>query len=170
MTIHTEHPFAEPDDPVRRFRGRLGGTVAVACAGEGADRAGLTVTSFVVAHGDPAHLLVLVDPDSDLADAVEETGSLAVSLLAWEHRDLAEAFAGQMPAPGGPFTTGEWVQTEHGPRLVSALSWATVETESFSSVGWSDLVVVRTVDVVVGEDDNPLEHRRGRYLRPGDSG
>ena len=51
---------------------------------------------------------------------------------------------------------------------MTALSWATVETESFTSVGWSDLVVVRIVDVVVGEDDTPLEHRRGRYLRPGD--
>jgi hypothetical protein len=52
--------------------------------------------------------------------------------------------------------------------LVTALSWAAVETDSFTSVGWSDLVVVRIVDAVVGEDDSPLEHRRGRYLRPPD--
>ena len=55
----------------------------------------------------------------------------------------------------------------HGPRLLSARTWATVEAESFESVGWSDLVVARIVEVVVGEDDQPLEHRRGRYLRPG---
>ena len=97
-------------------------------------RAGLTVSSVMVAGGEPGRLLALIDPDSSLRDVLEETGRGVVHLLRWEHRDLAEAFAGQMPAPGGPFTTGEWEQTEHGPRLVTALSWATVETESFSSV------------------------------------
>jgi flavin reductase (DIM6/NTAB) family NADH-FMN oxidoreductase RutF len=174
MTIHPEHPFRDPEsDPVRSLRGRLGGAVTLWTSGDKdsvGSRAGLTVASVMVAGGEPGRLLALIDPDSSLRDVLEETGRGVVHLLRWEHRDLAEVFAGQMPAPGGPFTTGEWEQTEHGPRLVTALSWASVETDSFRSVGWSDLVVVRMVDVVVGEDDNPLEHRRGRYLRPGDSG
>ena len=36
MTIHTTHPFLEPEgdrDPVRRLRGRLGGTVSLWTAG-----------------------------------------------------------------------------------------------------------------------------------------
>ena len=166
MTIHTEHPFAEADDPVRRFRGRLGGTVAVACAGEGADRAGLTVTSFVVAHGDPAHLLVLVDPDSDLADAVEESGRLAVSLLTWEHRDLAEAFAGRAPAPGGMFRLGTWEQTEWGPVLADGAGWAAGPVVARTEVGWSLQLDAEVARVVV-RDGEPLVHRRGRYQRPG---
>ena len=28
MSIHAGHPFPTPDDPVRRLRGRLGGTVS----------------------------------------------------------------------------------------------------------------------------------------------
>ena len=60
---------------------------------------------------------------------------------------------------------GEWEQTEHGPRLLTASSWASVELESTETVGWSDLVVTRIVDVVLGEDDEPLVHRRGRYRR-----
>ena len=165
MTIHTEHPFAEPDDPLRRFRGRVGGAVAVACAGEGSDRAGLTVTSWLVANGDPAHLLVLVDPDSDLADAVEETGSLAVSLLGWEHRDLAEAFAGRAPAPGGLFRLGTWEQTPWGPVLADGAGWAGGEVVGRSTVGWSVLLDARVARVVVLEGEGLL-HRRGRYQRP----
>jgi len=166
VTIHSEHPFLDPSaDPVRRLRGRLGGTVTLWTSG--ADpRAGLTVSSVMVAGGEPGRVLALVDPDSDLRDVLEESGRAVVHLLAWEHRDLAEAFAGQLPSPGGPFRMGEWEQTEHGPRLVSATSWATVELESAEAVGWSDLVVTRVVDVVLGEDDEPLEHRRGRYRRP----
>ena len=165
MTIHSEHPFAEPEDPVRRFRGRLGGTVAVACAGSGADRAGLTVTSLLVAHGDPAHLLVLVDPDSELADAVEETGALAVSLLTWEHRDLAEAFAGRAPAPGGMFRLGTWEQTEWGPVLADAAGWAGGRVVGTSTVGWSLLLDAEVARTVVLEGEGLL-HRRGRYQRP----
>ncbi len=167
MTIHTEHPFLDPDaDPVRRLRGRLGGAVTLWTSGADAPRAGLTVSSVMVAGGEPGRVLALVDPDSDLRDVLEETGRAVVHLLAWEHRDLAEAFAGQLPSPGGPFRMGEWEQTEHGPRLVTAPSWATSSWSRAETVGWSDLVVARIVDVVLGEDDEPLEHRRGRYRRP----
>jgi flavin reductase (DIM6/NTAB) family NADH-FMN oxidoreductase RutF len=174
MTIHTDHPFLDPDaDPVRRLRGRLGGAVTLWTSGDQTDggaRAGLTVSSVMVSGGEPGRLLALVDPDCTLREVLEETGRGVVHLLQWEHRDLAEVFAGQMPAPGGQFTVGEWEQTSHGPRLVTARSWATVEVERFDPVGWSDLVVVRIVDLVVGEDDIPLEHRRGHYVRAAHGG
>ncbi len=171
MTIHTDHPFLDPDaDPVRQLRGRLGGAVTLWTSGSGAgpsDRAGLTVSSVMVAGGEPGRLLALVDPDSSLRDVLEATGRAVVHLLGWEHRDLAEVFAGQMPSPGGPFAVGEWEHTEHGPRLTTAPTWAVVEVESIAEVGWSALVTATIVEVTVGEDDSPLEHRRGRYLRPG---
>ena len=166
MTIHSEHPFLDPEaDPVRRLRGRLGGAVTLWTSGT--DRpAGLTVSSVMVAAGEPARLLALLDPDSGLREVLGETGRAVVHLLQWEHRDLAEVFAGRMPAPGGAFRRDEWEQTEHGPRLLTALSWAAVELESAETVGWSDLVVARIVGVVLGDDGQPLVHRRGRYQRP----
>ena len=38
MTIHSGHPFPTPDDPVRRLRGRLGGTVSLWTAGDDVER------------------------------------------------------------------------------------------------------------------------------------
>jgi flavin reductase (DIM6/NTAB) family NADH-FMN oxidoreductase RutF len=167
MTIHDTHPFADPDpDPARRFRGRLGGTVTLWTAGAGADRAGLTLTSVVVALGEPARVLGLVDPDSDLAAAVEETGAAVVQLLGWADRDLAEAFAGTAPAPGGAFRQAAFADTEWGPRLERATTWAGVRLEEATDVGWSRLLTCTVDHVEVGDEADPLMHRRGRWLRP----
>lgn len=166
MTIHATHPFADPDpDPVRRLRGRLGGAVALVTAGDTGGRAGLTVSSLMVANGDPAHVLMLVDPDSDLADVVTRTGRAVVQLLSWPHRDLAEAFAGTAPAPGGPWRTASFVDTPWGPRLAEASTWAAVSLESAEDVGWSTLLTCVVQEITVGEDVAPLVHRRGRYRR-----
>lgn len=164
MTIHSSHPFADPDpDPVRRLRGRLTGTVALLTS----EGAGLTVSSLMVANGEPARVLALVDPDSDLAEAVTDTGRAVVQLLSWSHRDLADAFAGTAPAPGGPFRTGTFEDTAWGPRLADATTWAGTALESATEVGWSTLLTLRIEDVSVGDDDQPLVHRRGRYVLPG---
>jgi flavin reductase (DIM6/NTAB) family NADH-FMN oxidoreductase RutF len=167
MTIHTSHPFADPEpDPARRLRGRLGGAVSLWTAGTPSDRAGLTVTSMLVALGEPARVVGLVDPDSDLALAVEDSGRWVVQLLAWGDRDLAEGFAGTAPAPGGVFRQAAFVETEWGPRLASAGTWAGVRLEGTAEVGWSRQLTGVVEHVEVGDDADPLLHRRGRWLRP----
>lgn len=170
MTIHTTHPFLEPEgdrDPVRRLRGRLAATVSLWTAGSTDDRAGLTVSSWLVAGGEPGRVLALLDPDADLTDALRETGRGILQLLSWDDRNLADVFAGTAPAPGGPWRLAEWTSTDHGPRLAHATTWATIEVESDVEVGWSRLVTCALVEVVVGDDVDPLLHRRGRYVPPG---
>ena len=169
MTIHASHPFADPEpDPVRRFRGRVGGTVSLWTAGPEDDRAGLTVTSFLVAAGEEPRVLGLLDPDADLTEALLDTGRGVVQLLGWDDRDLAEMFAGTAPAPGGAFRQAPFEQTDWGPRLVSAATWAGVRVESEQPVGWSRLVTTVVEHLEVGgsaDDEEPLRHHRGRYRR-----
>ena len=167
MTIHDSHPFADPDpDPARRLRGRIGGTVTLWTAGSETARSGLTLSSVLVVLGEPARVLGLVDPDSDLADMVAQTGRAVVQLLQWADRDLAEAFAGTAPAPGGAFRQAAFVDTEWGPRLAHAVTWAGVGLESATEVGWSRLLTCTVEHLQVGDDAEPLMHRRGRWLRP----
>jgi flavin reductase (DIM6/NTAB) family NADH-FMN oxidoreductase RutF len=166
VTIHATHPFADPEpDPVRRFRGRVGGTVSLWTTGDGPARAGLTVTSFLVAAGEEARLLALLDPDADLTERLSTTGRAVVQLLTWDDRDLAEMFAGQAPAPGGMFQQAGFEQTAWGPRLASARTWAGVRLEDQRAVGWSALVTTVVEHVEVGDDAEPLRHHRGRYQR-----
>jgi flavin reductase (DIM6/NTAB) family NADH-FMN oxidoreductase RutF len=165
VTIHARHPFADPEpDPVRRLRGRVGGTVSLWTSGAETAWAGLTVTSMVVAAGEEARILALLDPDADLTERLLETGRGVFQLLGWDDRDLAEMFAGTAPAPGGAFRQAAFEQTAWGPRLSSAATWAGVRVEADQAVGWSTLMTTVVEHVEVG-DDEPLQHRRGRYGR-----
>ncbi|HET9647497.1 MAG TPA: flavin reductase [Microlunatus sp.] len=168
MTIHSEHPFLPPEsgrDPLRRFRGRLAHPVTLWCAAGPASRAGWTVSSVLVADGEPPEVIGLLDEESDLAGLVGQTGSVAISLLRWEHRMLAEVFAGLAPAPGGPFRLGAWRETPWGPVLADAAGWLGVEvTDTADRLGWSVLLRGRCIQVEVDPDaTDVLTHLHGRY-------
>jgi flavin reductase (DIM6/NTAB) family NADH-FMN oxidoreductase RutF len=171
VTIHDTHPFLDPEserDPARRFRGRLGGAVTLWTSGSDRNRAGLTVSSLMVAGGEPARILGLLDPDSDLAETLRETGRAVVHLLGWKHRDLADAFAGAAPAPGGAFRMADFEDGAWGPLLADVPAWAAVSLEQEQDVGWSSLVTCIVDEVRLGDDTAPLVHRRGHYVRPTD--
>lgn len=169
MTIHSEHPFLEPEedrDAARRLRGRTGGVVSLWTAGSGPGRAGLTVSSYLVVAGEPGRVVAMLDPDSALTDALEETGTAVLQLLRWPQRQLADAFAGVAPAPGGRFRLASWEQTAWGPRLADATTWAGLRLESAVTLGWSLQVTCVLEEVVLADEPDPLVHRRGRYLPP----
>lgn len=171
MTIHDEHPFQSPEpdrDPIRRIRGRLAGAVTLWTTSNGADKAGLTVSSLLVAAGEPAHVVALLDPDAAFTEMLSITRVAVVQLLQWHHRTLAEVFAAQFPAPGGAFRGTDWCETKWGPVLADVTTWAGVRLvdETPTEVGWSQLTNCVIEDVEIGPDDATLLHRRGRYHRP----
>ena len=164
MTIHREHPFADAErDVVRQLRGRLAAGVTLWGSGEGGDRAGLTVSSLMVANGTPARVLGLLDPLSDLVDLLGRKQTVAVTLLRRDEHYLAEVFAGRAPAPGGRFTQAEFAQTPWGPVLAGERSWAGLRLESGVEVGWSLLFTGTVEHVEVFDEAAPLVHHRGRY-------
>ncbi len=166
MTIHSDHPFVPPEgdrDQLRRLRGHLPAPVTVWTAGSGRARRGLTVSSVLVAAGDPAHVLGLVDEESSLWSDPPTT--LTVNVLGPDHSYLAEAFAGTAPAPGGPFTLGEWGESDWGPVLADASAWLGVRlaAEAPRHVGWG-LLLDGVVEHVETRSADVLTHVRGRYL------
>lgn len=163
MSIHPSDPFATPDDqrsPLRRLRGRLPAPVTLWTA---AGPAGLTVSSMMVADGDPGRVAGLVDDESDLWTAVEATGRFAVVPLAEGDNQLAERFAGLMPAPGGLFATGDWEDTGFGP-VPRGYPWVACTLSGADQFGWSLLVTATIAGVSLTDTAaKPLLHHRGRY-------
>lgn len=168
--LRFEDPFATPPewrDPARRLRGRLPAPVTVWTAGEGGRRAGLTVSSLVVAEGDPAVVLGLVSPTSELWDVIEATGTFVVHVLAEGDRHLADRFSGARPGLGGPFSDLEVEQTAYGPVLASVESRACCHLLDASPVGYQQLVRGSVGPVALAAITSPLLWYRGRYRRLG---
>lgn len=180
VSIHSEHPFstAGPDrNPLRRLRGRMPSPVSVWTAEAAGRRVGWTLSSFLVADGEPAQVVGVVDEDSDLADlltapsATADGGAtVAVNLLDWTHRGLADAFAGVAPAPGGAFKLGGWTTTDWGPVLTGAPGWLGARVLApVDHAGWGLLVraVVEHVEIGPEPDAGLLSYVRGRYRAVG---
>lgn len=173
MTIHASDPFATPEparSPLRRLRARMLATVTLWTAyGSDGRPAGLTVSSTVVADGDPGAILGLIDEESDLYSAMAASGRVAIALLRDGDGQLADRFAGILPAPGGLFSeaaNGAWARTEYGPVRSGLPSWAGCRLVSTEPVGYARLVQATVESVQLTDPDvAPLVRHHGRYLR-----
>ncbi|MGH3735436.1 MAG: flavin reductase family protein [Micromonosporaceae bacterium] len=162
--IHDVHPFADPEQargPVRRLRGRIPAAVTLWTA---PGPAGLTVASTLVADGEPGRVYGLLDPDSDLYEALTDDGAFTVQLLTPGQQRVADRFGGIDPAPGGLFRQDDWRDTEWGPVLAGVTTWAGCRLDTTRDAGWSRLVEGTIAHVTLG-DDPPLLHHRGHYRR-----
>jgi 3-hydroxy-9,10-secoandrosta-1,3,5(10)-triene-9,17-dione monooxygenase reductase component len=162
--IHDTDPFATPEQdrsPVRRLRGRLVAPVTLWTA---PGPAGLTVSSVLIADGEPARAVGLVDDESELWAAISVARRFTVCPLTDGQQRLADRFAGLAPAPGGLFAQDEWDQTEYGPVLAGDRTWAGCELESARRCGWGMLVEATLTRILVQTGDEPaLAYHRGRY-------
>jgi flavin reductase (DIM6/NTAB) family NADH-FMN oxidoreductase RutF len=172
--IHTEHPFVPPPedrDPIRRFRGRLPAPVTIITAGPPERRTGLTISSLVVAEGEPGRLFFLVGAVTDLFTAIEDSGRFAVHVAEQQHRQLADRFAGVRPAPGGVFAGLEFSDGDWGPVLAGFGTTALCRLESVAETAHHMLVEAVIEHLEVHDPAAPLAYFRGSYRRlesPGD--
>lgn len=164
--IHDEHPFATPvdlRDPARQLRGRMAAPVTILTAGEGLDRTGLTVSSLVVAEGEPPLVYCLLGATTDLYQTVEKTGTFIVHVCEAQHRTAADVFAGIRPSPGGMFAGSPVRQIDHGPVLEGFATRAACTVVSAREESYSMLVAARIDELVVGDLGDPLLYFRGGY-------
>ncbi len=164
--IHDDNPFGIPEadrDPVRRFRGRMPAPVTVVTAGVGEQATGLTVSSLVVADGDPGRILFLCGLNTDLADVVATSGGFVVHALSTGDEALSDRFAGIRPSPGGLFADLAWVAGVRGPVLTEIPSRVECAFTATYDVGWYLLLEGAVESVTLGGLESPLLRLRGRY-------
>ena len=160
--IHHTDPFAVPTgqrSPVRRLRGRLAAPVTLGRPRSGrADR--------------------LVDPGGrggtgpaaradrpGVRPLRRRRGGGAVRRHAARAATPAtrRPVRRPLPAPGGLFATGAWIETPYGPVPTDAARWAGCRLDTAREYGWGLLVEATIEAVDLAEEATPLLHYRGRY-------
>jgi 3-hydroxy-9,10-secoandrosta-1,3,5(10)-triene-9,17-dione monooxygenase reductase component len=153
----------ERRDPTRRLRGRLVAPVTVWTAGRLPGGAGLTVSSVLVAEGQPARLLGLLDPTSTCWEAAQETGGFVVHILGVGDRALAERFSEVRPPIRGPFEGLRVAASPWGPVLGGSRPRAACRLAGSAPVGYAELVEGVIEQWEVPELEDPLAYLHGRY-------
>jgi 3-hydroxy-9,10-secoandrosta-1,3,5(10)-triene-9,17-dione monooxygenase reductase component len=156
----------EARDPVRRLRGRLVMPVTIWLAqppGGGAKPVGLTISSVLLAQGEPAMLAGLVSPDHQLGELLSAGGvgtAFVVHVLGAGHRRLAQHFAGEVPAPEEMLAVSG---SPHGPVLDAVTERLFCRTVSMKPLGWSLLVEAEVGLVEAGAPGRGLAWYHGSY-------
>jgi flavin reductase (DIM6/NTAB) family NADH-FMN oxidoreductase RutF len=165
--IHDEHPFATPPahrDPVRRFRGRLTAPVTIVTSGRPGKRTGLTISSILVAEGEPSFVHFLCGHSTELCEAVHDTGRFIVHILEESHRALSDRFAGIRPSPGGLFSGLQVNDTAYGPEIAELRSRAYCRYEGHRDDPYHMLVHGIIDKVELHDLREPLGYFRGEYF------
>jgi 3-hydroxy-9,10-secoandrosta-1,3,5(10)-triene-9,17-dione monooxygenase reductase component len=147
--IGRQPPFAVPPerrDPVRRLRGRLVAPVTVWTAGHPPGGAGLTVSSVLVAEGQPARLLGLIDPTSAFWEAMQETRAFVVH-----------------PPIRSPFERLDVAESPWGPVLGGSRPRAACRLAGSAPVGYAELVEGVIEELELPDLDDPLAYLHGGY-------
>ena len=164
--IHDENPFGVPEsdrDPVRRFRGRMPAPVTVVTSGTGMRATGLTVSSLMVADGEPGRILFLCGRNADLGDVILSSGGFVVHVLVAGDEALSDRFAGIRPSPGGLFAGLAVFEGHRGPVLTSVPTRADCGLTATADAGWYLLVEGAIETITLGDPVEALLRFRGRY-------
>jgi 3-hydroxy-9,10-secoandrosta-1,3,5(10)-triene-9,17-dione monooxygenase reductase component len=171
MRVGGQPPFAVPPerrDPARRLRGRLVAPVTVWTAGHPPGGAGLTVSSVLVAEGQPARLLGLIDPTSAFLEAAQETRAFVVHVLGAADRALAERFSEVRPPIRGPFDRLQVAASPWGPLLGGSRPLAACRLAGSTPLGYAELVEGVIEQLELPDLEDPLAYLHGRYRSVGD--
>jgi 3-hydroxy-9,10-secoandrosta-1,3,5(10)-triene-9,17-dione monooxygenase reductase component len=167
MSYLGRDPFetpAEQRDPARRLRGRLAAPVTVWTTTSHGHHVGLTVSSLLVVEGEPATLVGLLGPLTDLWAAVQESKRFVVHVLGDHDGPTAQRFTGR--DPGDLFDGIVVRQTPWGPVIDGLSTLAFCDLSGFLEIGYSVLVRAQVTDATLEDAARPpLVYHRGRYRR-----
>jgi flavin reductase (DIM6/NTAB) family NADH-FMN oxidoreductase RutF len=149
----------------RKAMRELAAGVSVITCGEGDGRNGCTATSVVSLSLSPPTLLVCLNLQTSTLASIRRTGSFCVNLLAAEHKDIAERFAGVGGFQGpGRFGIGDWAPLVTGaPVLADGLAAFDCRVEEIIERHTHAILIGAVEAVRVPGADEALIHWRSRF-------
>lgn len=142
----------------------VAGAVSVITAGAGSDRTGATVTSATALSVEPPTMIVNINRASSSFPVISRHRHFCVNILAGEHHDIANRFAGFGGVKGeARYDGAAWTTRRSGaPVLVGALAAIDCEVEEIIERHSHGIIIGRVLDVTIG-DGQSLVYHNGRY-------
>jgi flavin reductase (DIM6/NTAB) family NADH-FMN oxidoreductase RutF len=139
--------------------------VAIVAAGRDETRSGCTATSLCSLSMDPPTLIVCLALRSATLATIRAEGVFGLSILAGQHAELAERFAGGGGLHGAARFAGcDWTHLTTGaPLLQQAVALIDCEVEEAIERHTHAIVIGRVV-AMKAESRRPLLHWRGRCM------
>lgn len=148
------------------FRHALRGQAASVCvvaANTPDGRKGLTATAVMSLSVDPPVLAVAVNRSARLNPDLEPGASLCVHLLSEHQADIAQAFAGGVPAENR-FKVGDWGCDAWGaPMLTDASASFSCLIDQRLEQATHSLIIARVRAVSIAHDAQPLLYAHGAF-------
>lgn len=143
----------------------MASTVSVVTARRGDERIGRTVTSVLSLSMNPPAVLISIDLLSRLADLIAQTGGFSLAMLADDHGEVADAFAGQVEAEER-FTRGSWGEWPSGhPLLQGTVTALDCEVIGSMETGTHVLFAGAVIEAETTTSRTPLLWQRHHYHR-----
>lgn len=140
--------------------------VTIVTSALGAERAGMTVSSFTSVSLEPPMVLVCLNKSTYTHQIVQQSGVYAISMLAAEQEALSNRFAGIEPGVLDRFEGLDLAIAETGsPLLPDALAWLDCRVTESLDTSTHTIFVAEVLYAHVNPDAAPLVyHNRGYRL------
>ena len=147
----------------RHAMSRLGAAVNIVTTAGPAGRAGFTASAVCSVTDEPPTLLVCLNRNASVYQAVKQNGVLCVNTLGAGHQAISDLFGGKTPMDER-FSEGRW---RHGTTGAPVLEAAPVafdcEVVSCTSVGTHDVLFCAVRDIILGAADFGLVYFARKY-------
>jgi flavin reductase (DIM6/NTAB) family NADH-FMN oxidoreductase RutF len=149
----------------------LPGGVCVIATGQEGRRAGFTATAVCSVTADPPRLLVCVNRGVTAYGQLTASGKMSINVLARDQQDIANLFAGAVPAVKGEdrFRATAWTQMQDVPVLEEACASFVCRVAEMVEQSTHTVLICDVLDARrVGEDEtdtvDSLVYANGRFM------
>ena len=164
-TLRSIAPGPTVPDAFRRAMRQLASGISVVTHGAGEQRTGLTATSVSSLSAEPPTLIICVNRSASLYQQLGSGDLFGVSVLAAEHAEIADRFAGRSGLSRAErFREGRWISTHEGVSLLAdAIAAFECQTEDIIERYSHAILIGRVRAATHKSADAALLYWRGAY-------
>jgi flavin reductase (DIM6/NTAB) family NADH-FMN oxidoreductase RutF len=156
-------------DDFKQVMRRWASTVTIVTTRSGDQIHGLTATAFASLSISPPTILVCVNKSARSHELIEESGIFCVNFLTPDLRELADRFAGRLPAEERFAGVDHAVEATGAPVLAQALAFLDCRVAQVFAASDHTIFTGKVEALGVRRpDDSPLLYFHGKYHKLGD--